>query len=211
MNKQNLKKARLFVIAAPSGAGKTSLVKALVDQSDNIQVSISYTTRAMRPDEVNGVNYHFVTVSEFEKITEQQGFLESAQVFKNRYGTHRQTVDQLLVSGKHLILEIDWQGVQQVKQRMPEAQSIFILPPSMQSLRDRLMKRGQDNQETIESRMAEAISEISHYHEFDYLLVNDDFDTALRQIEAIVQNQATELAISRQKDRLSTLLAELLP
>ncbi len=211
MTIQNLNAAKLIVIAAPSGAGKTSLVKALVQRNKAIEVSVSCTTRKKRPDEEDGVNYHFVSLAEFEEIEKLDGFLESARVFAHRYGTRRQTVEKIIASGNHLILEIDWQGAQQVCKQMPAAQSIFILPPSLQTLRDRLIERGQDNAEIIESRMQQAVSEMSHYPEFDYLVVNDQFETALQQIESIVLDQAPELSTALQKTRLSTLLHELLP
>ena len=179
----------LFIISAPSGAGKTSLVKALLDSTPDIKVSVSYTTRAMRPGEVNGVNYHFVTRDAFIERMEQGDFLESAEVFGNFYGTSQDWVKKQLASGGDIILEIDWQGAQQVRKLMPAAVSIFILPPSRKTLLERLRGRGQDNEEVIAKRYAEAVNEMSHYAESDYLVINDDFQKALQDLKAIVHSQ----------------------
>src|SRR5471032_930485 len=169
----------LYIISAPSGAGKTSLVKALIDADSSIRVSVSHTTRAMRPGEVNGVNYHFVEREEFVKMSEHGDFLERAEVFGNLYGTSQSHLQQTLDQGHDLILEIDWQGAEQVRKLMPQARSIFILPPSQHALRQRLTNRGQDSDEIIEGRMREAVSEMSHYVDYDYLIINDDFAHAL--------------------------------
>ena len=175
----------LYIISAPSGAGKTSLVKALIDSEAQIRVSVSHTTRAMRPGEVDGVNYHFVSREQFHAMLDKTEFLEHAEVFGNLYGTSQEWVKQTLRDGFDLILEIDWQGAQQVRRLMPEAKSIFILPPTQEALRHRLTNRGQDSGEIIERRMREAVSEMSHYVEYDYLLINDDFSHALSDLKAI--------------------------
>lgn len=166
----------LYIVSAPSGAGKTSLVKALIESLANVRVSVSHTTRAMRPGETHGVNYHFVAHETFTEMLERSEFLEHAQVFDNLYGTSQRWLEQTLADGYDLILEIDWQGAQQVRRLMPAAKSIFILPPTQQALRQRLINRGQDSDETIERRMLEAVSEMSHYVEYDYLVINDDFE-----------------------------------
>ncbi|MFT7687127.1 MAG: guanylate kinase [Candidatus Azotimanducaceae bacterium] len=202
---------RLYVVAAPSGAGKTSLVKALTDRNQHLWVSISHTTRKKRPHEENGVNYYFVSKSEFTEIQEAGGFVESAEVFGNAYGTSRKEVDRILSSGNHLILEIDWQGAAQIRQRLPEAASIYILPPSISALKKRLQNRGQDDDETIEKRMNEAISEMSHYEEFDHLIINEDFSLALEQIEEIILEGAVKYQLQAQSTKFSDLLADLLP
>lgn len=201
---------KLFVLSAPSGAGKTSLAKALVDRNDRIRVAVSHTTRPKRPDEEDGVNYHFITETRFKQIDHQDGFIETAVVFGNYYGTSKKAVDTFINSGNLLILEIDWQGARQIRERMPRAVSIFILPPSLNALRDRLRGRAQDDDKIIARRMAEAINESSHYDEFDFLVVNDDFETAVSQIQAITDNNAPELARERQKSNLVGLLSELL-
>ena len=206
-----ISQGKLFVVSAPSGAGKTSLVKALVDKHQDIQVSVSHTTRTKRRDEQDGINYHFVSRSDFEELDRQDGFLESAEVFGNLYGTGKQAVDQSLALGNHLVLEIDWQGAQQIRRRLPDAELIFILPPSMSSLRERLNQRGQDDNDTINCRMAEAISEMSHYNEFDYIIVNDNFDSALEQIRSITIGDAADLAVQAQNVHLVSLLENLLP
>ena len=168
----------LYIISAPSGAGKSSLVKALTDADEQIRISVSHTTRAMRPGEVNGVHYHFVERTEFVKMIEHGDFLERAEVFGNLYGTSQSHLQQTLDEGHDLILEIDWQGAEQVRQLMPKARSIFILPPSLEALHQRLTNRGQDSDEIIEGRMREAVSEMSHYVDYDYLIINDDFASA---------------------------------
>jgi guanylate kinase len=198
----------LYIVSAPSGAGKTSLVNALVQRLTDLQVSISHTTRACRPGEVDGVNYHFTTRVEFERMLEANAFLESAEVFGNHYGTSQEWVRATLATGSDVILEIDWQGAQQVRRLMPDAISIFILPPSRMALRQRLNNRGQDPIEVIEQRMAAAISEMSHYAEADYLIVNDDFDTALQELSAILI--AGRLQMIKQGQRHSRRLEELL-
>ncbi|WP_300732386.1 guanylate kinase [Pseudomonas sp.] len=198
----------LYIISAPSGAGKSSLVKALIDVEPQIRVSVSHTTRAMRPGEVNGVHYHFVEREDFVKMIEHGDFLERAEVFGNLYGTSQSYLQQTLDEGHDLILEIDWQGAEQVRKLMPQARSIFILPPSQQALRDRLDNRGQDSAEIIDGRMREAVSEMSHYVDYDYLIINDDFAVALDDLKAIFH--ANRLKQKRQQQRFGKLLAELL-
>ncbi|QCU91019.1 guanylate kinase [Thiomicrorhabdus sediminis] len=182
-------KGSLFVVSAPSGAGKTSLVAKLIEKDPAIVVSISSTTRDKRPGEENGVNYHFLSVDEFQQRIEQGDFLEHAQVFDNFYGTSKSSVEKQLGAGKDVILEIDWQGAQQVRKLMPETISIFILPPSKQELRRRLTGRGTDSEEIIERRMADAESEMSHYAEFDYIVINNNFDIALEELNSIFKAQ----------------------
>ncbi len=184
----------LYTISAPSGAGKTSLVKALLDTTQGIQVSISHTTREIRPGEENGVNYHFVDHDTFTNMIENNEFLEHAQVFTNYYGTSQKWVEDTLQNGADVILEIDWQGANQVRRLMPETRSIFILPPSRKALRERLTGRGQDDSGVIDVRMAEAESESSHYCEADFVVINDDFDQALSELRAIIVAERQTLA-----------------
>ncbi|MEN2501370.1 guanylate kinase [Stutzerimonas stutzeri] len=198
----------LYIVSAPSGAGKTSLVKALVDAQPQVRVSVSHTTRAMRPGEVDGVNYHFVSREEFLARLERNEFLEHAEVFGNLYGTSQLWLEQTLAEGYDLILEIDWQGAQQVRRLMPQAKSIFILPPTQEALRQRLNNRGQDSDEIIEKRMREAVSEMSHYVEYDYLVINDDFAHALIDLQSIFR--ANQLKQQAQQQRHARLLSELL-
>jgi guanylate kinase len=198
----------LYTISAPSGAGKTSLVNALLERCQGLRVSVSHTTRAMRPGEEHGVNYHFIEEAEFIAMLEAAEFLEHAQVFGNLYGTSQQWVEQQLALGTDVILEIDWQGAQQVKRLLPDTQSIFILPPSREALAQRLNARGQDDPGIIAARMAEATEEMSHYVEGDYLVVNSEFDQALAELQSIVTCQ--RLRISRQQAELEDLLHDLL-
>jgi len=198
----------LYLVSAPSGAGKTSLVKALVAAQPQVRVSVSHTTRAMRPGEVDGVNYHFVSREEFLARLERNEFLEHAEVFGNLYGTSQRWLEQTLAEGYDLILEIDWQGAQQVRRLMPQAKSIFILPPTQEALRQRLNNRGQDSDEIIEKRMREAVSEMSHYVEYDYLVINDDFAHALIDLQSIFR--ANQLRQPAQQQRHARLLSELL-
>src|SRR5471030_2950313 len=198
----------LYIISAPSGAGKTSLVKALIDADSQIRLSVSHTTRAMRPGEIDGVNYHFVDRAEFVRLIEHGDFLEQAEVFGNLYGTSQSHLQQTLDEGHDLILEIDWQGAEQVRNLMPKARSIFILPPSLEALHERLTNRGQDSDEIIEGRMREAVSEMSHYVDYDYLIINDDFAHALDDLKAIFRTN--QLQQKRQQQRFGKLLAELL-
>lgn len=176
----------LFVVSAPSGAGKTSLVRALLDGNPNLHLSVSYTTRTPRAGEIDGVHYHFVKRETFDRMARENAFVEYAEVFDNAYGTARDTLRQALDQGQDLLLEIDWQGARQVRAHFPEAVSIFILPPSLGELERRLRERGKDSDATIARRMAEARSELSHYGEYDYLIVNDRFEAALAQLRALV-------------------------
>lgn len=184
MNKKG--QGTLYIISAPSGAGKTSLVKALLESTGGIQVSVSHTTRPARPGEVDGKAYHFTKVEAFKAKIDSGDFLEHAEVFGNFYGTSRTTVQEMLSQGVDVILEIDWQGAAQVRQQIPEAVSIFILPPSREELERRLRGRGTDADEVIARRLGEAVTEMGHYAEFDYLVFNDDFDTALSELRTIV-------------------------
>ena len=197
----------LFIISAPSGAGKTSLVSELLNKMDNIKASVSHTTRASRPGEVNGINYHFVSQQQFVDMLEQDAFLEHAEVFGNFYGTSQQWVADSLASGEDVILEIDWQGAAQVRQLFPDSTSIFILPPSKQALRERLHNRAQDDAEVIEKRIAAATEEMSHYIEADFVVVNDQFDLALGQLMAIVTAQHCRLPVAGQEALISDLLS----
>lgn len=204
----------LFLISAPSGAGKTSLVDALIKAANNsdsekLCVSISHTTRPMRPGELDAVNYHFVSSKVFAQMVENKEFLEHAEVFGNNYGTSKAWVNQRLQQGCDVILEIDWQGADQVKQIMPEAVSIFILPPSLEALRARLTSRGQDDLSVIEKRMAEAVSELSHFAQADYLLINDNFEAALDGLMDIIHGQYKPS--TSDKAALDALLQSLLP
>ena len=200
--------ASLFVIAAPSGAGKTTLVKALVERNPSLKFSISYTTRQQRTTEEHGRDYFFVSPAKFETLREKGELLESALVFDNLYGTSRSQVEEHLAEGDHVVLEIDWQGAQQVRTSMPDCTTIFILPPSVEVLQKRLSNRAQDSAEVIARRMREARAEISHWAEFDYLVVNEDFDTALGDIRAIMRSR--QLLRIRQQKTYATLLAELM-
>ena len=201
-------KGNLYIISAPSGAGKSSLVTALVKNQPEIEVSVSHTTRAMRPGEVDGVNYHFVDEAAFVEMIDQGLFLEHAQVFDNRYGTSRQSIQDQLQNGKDVILEIDWQGARQIRELVSDCKTIYILPPSVAALKERLQNRGQDDDELIERRMRDAVSEMSHYGEFDYIVINDDFEQAKNDLSAIfVSNR---LLKDFQQNQQSDLLAELL-
>ena len=183
------RRGRLFVIAAPSGAGKTSLVRALMQREPGLSFSISYTTRSQRPNEVHGRDYFFVSRDEFDRMVQARQFLEHATVFGNSYGTARAQVEQSLASGQDLILEIDWQGAQQIRAALPECCSIFILPPSRAELERRLRGRGTDTEEVIIRRLGEAADDMAHWREFDYVVVNDVFERALDQLSAIVQGR----------------------
>ncbi len=198
----------LFIVSAPSGAGKTSLVRELIERLDGIQVSVSHTTRPRREGEVDGVNYHFVDRTEFERMIDEGDFFEHARVFDNYYGTSRRAVEELLAAGQDVILEIDWQGARQVREQLPQAVSIFILPPSREELERRLSGRGTDEHAVIASRMREAISEMSHYDEYDYVVINDDFTTAERELQSLVI--AHRLSAERMRERHAPLLAALL-
>jgi guanylate kinase len=213
MRKQPSKEnsGQLFVISAPSGAGKTSLVRALMESSDTIGVAISHTTRTRRPEETDGLNYHFVPEAEFTGMVERDEFLEWATVFEHLYGTSTGAVNLVLGEGKHLILEIDWQGATQVRKKLPGTQSIFIFPPSLSALRDRLENRAQDDVETVDKRMSAAFEELSHWHEFDYLIVNDQFDAALAELQAVVAGEGAHYHRDKQLKALGPLIEDLLP
>ena len=198
----------LFIISAPSGAGKTSLVKALVEKDGNLHASVSHTTRSPRPGEKEGSNYHFVKKSFFDKMINQGEFLESAQVFDHFYGTSKLWVQSQLEAGTDVVLEIDWQGAKQIKEYMPLACAIFILPPSKNALQERLMSRGQDNPEVIERRMDQAVNEMSHFESSDYLVLNRNFEDALNELEVIVKAQRLR-TVNRSKS-LGHILSDML-
>ena len=197
----------LFIITAPSGAGKTSLVKALLAADPNVQLSISYTTRPPRPGETDGQDYHFVTLETFMEMMEKGEFLESAEVYGNHYGTSQTWITRETAIGKDILLEIDWQGAVQVRKLLPEAIGIFILPPSLDTLRWRLKNRSQDSDEVIERRMQAAREDISHVSEFDYVIINNDFTEAVQDLLATVR--AARLTVTRQLLRHSQLLTQL--
>jgi guanylate kinase len=188
---------RLYVVAAPSGAGKTSLVKALMEREPRIQFSVSYTTRKPRPNEIPGRDYHFVSRERFREMIANQEFLEHAQVFDNCYGTGVHTVQEALSNGEQLLLEIDWQGARQVRARLPEAVSIFILPPSRAALEQRLKARSTDSDEVIQRRLRDAAEDLGHWREFDYVVINDRFEKALGDLQAIVEDRGGALAATR--------------
>lgn len=199
---------RLFVIAAPSGAGKTSLVKALLARKPDLHVSISYTTRKRRPTEEDGREYHFVSVDEFQQLVAQGQFLEHAQVFDNYYGTGRRPVERELARGNNVVLEIDWQGAQQVRRSLPACVTVFILPPSRTALEQRLRNRQTDSAEVIARRLADAVGDMSHWKEFDYVVVNDDFQRAVEDLACIVDGSGAALKAARAE--LAPLLGDLL-
>jgi len=201
-------RGRLIVIAAPSGAGKTSLVKALLASEPALRLSVSHTTRRRRETEQEGREYHFVSVPEFERLRDAGEFLEHAQVFDNLYGTSRAYVGQQLGAGHDVVLEIDWQGAQQVRRAMPQCVSVFILPPSTDALAKRLAARATDTAQVIARRLADAAADMSHYREFDYLVVNDDFDRAVADLQRIVAGDAQDLRSDRPE--LQPLIAKLL-
>jgi len=188
---------RLYVISAPSGAGKTSLVKALMELEPRIQFSVSYTTRAARPKEIPGRDYHFVSHERFQEMIANHEFLEHAQVFDNCYGTGVRTVQEALANGEQLLLEIDWQGARQVRARLPEACSIFILPPSREALELRLKGRSTDTDAVIQRRLQDAAEDLGHWTEFDYIVINDRFEQALEDLQAIVENRGGHLQARR--------------
>ena len=207
--------ANLFIIAAPSGCGKTSLVKALLENSKNLAVSVSHTTRKPRKGEIDGENYHFVSNETFEQMISNNDFLEYAEVFGNMYGTAKTNIYEKLDSNINTILEIDWQGARQVRQNMPEVISIFILPPSKNVLLERLTTRGQDDKATISERMENSEKEMSHYNEFGYLIINDQFDSALNNLKAIIDDfgnniKNNEFTLENQLLKHKYLLKELI-
>jgi len=202
------KAGRLYVVSAPSGAGKTSLVKALMEREPELRFSVSYTTRAPRANEVEGRDYHFITPDKFRRMVERGEFLEHAQVFDNFYGTARETVREALAAGKLLLLEIDWQGAQQVRASMPAAHSIFILPPTRRALEERLTARSTDSPEVIRRRLQDAQRDIAHWIEFDYVVINDGFEQAVTDFQAIVRERGEGLRRSRPE--VARLAVELL-
>ena len=207
--------ANLFIIAAPSGCGKTSLVKALLENSKNLAVSVSHTTRKPRKGEIDGENYHFVSNETFKQMISNNDFLEYAEVFGNMYGTAKTNIYEKLDSNINIILEIDWQGARQVRQNMPEVISIFILPPSKNVLLERLTTRGQDDKATISERMENSEKEMSHYNEFGYLIINDQFDSALNNLKAIIDDfgnniKNNEFTLENQLLRHKYLIKELI-
>jgi guanylate kinase len=188
--------ARLFVIAAPSGAGKTTLVQALLRKNPELRFSISYTTRPQRPNEADGVDYIFSSREQFAKLREQGEMLEHAEVFDNNYGTSRSQVAEHLAAGHNVLLEIDWQGARQVRESMPECVTVFILPPSRRELERRLRGRGTDSGQVIERRLRDAVSDMSHWHEFDYVVINDDLDQAVTTLQAVLDGECEAAATS---------------
>src|SRR5215469_8298727 len=190
-------RGKLFVIAAPSGAGKTSLVKALLERKPELHVSISHTTRAQRPTEQPGREYYFVSVPQFEQLVRDGEFLEHARVFDNLYGTARPPVEAQLAQGHNVVLEIDWQGARQVRSAMPACRTIFILPPSRAALEDRLRRRQTDSEAVIERRLSDAVGDMSHWSEFDYVVVNDDFERAIGDLARIVTGSGEDLRAQR--------------
>ena len=203
-----MERGRLYVVSAPSGAGKTSLVKALMEREPGIRFSVSYTTRKPRPNEADGRDYHFVTMEQFTGMVARDEFLEHAQVFDNYYGTGARAVETALANGERLLLEIDWQGAAQVRARLPEARSIFILPPSRASLEQRLKARSTDTDAVIARRLKDAALDLAHWAEFDYVVINDRFDEALRDLQTIVEDRGGNL--SAQRPEVARLAAELL-
>jgi len=207
--------SNLFIIAAPSGCGKTSLVNALLKKSSNICVSVSHTTRKPRPEEVNGTNYHFISVDEFQEMIKDNKFVEFAEVFENLYGSSRQLIEDNLNNNIDVILEIDWQGARQVKINMPKAISIFVLPPSKEALLERLKNRAQDDELTINNRMFDAENQMRHFNEFDYLIINNNFNEALSDLESIIipSNKASDrfnLSLEEQSNKYKNLLKKLI-
>ncbi|PHM73121.1 guanylate kinase [Xenorhabdus kozodoii] len=200
----------LYIVSAPSGAGKSSLIQALLKTQPlyDTQVSVSHTTRQARPGENHGEHYFFVTVDEFQNMITHDEFLEYACVFGHYYGTSRKVIDETLASGVDVFLDIDWQGAQQIRQKMPAARSIFILPPSQEELLRRLRGRGQDSDEVIAKRMAQAVAEMEHYNEYDYVIINDDFNTALADLQSIIRSE--RLRLDRQTQRHDALISKLL-
>ncbi len=201
----------LFILSSPSGAGKSSLLRALLQQhnkDDRLKLSVSHTTRHPRPDEKDGVDYHFVTHDVFMKLVAQDSFYEWAQVFGKCYGTHRDSIEETLKQGQDVLLDIDWQGARQIREKSSNVTSIFILPPSLEVLQQRLVLRQQDSQEVIATRMKRAQDEISHYHEFDYVIVNEDFDQALQELYTIICAQ--RLSVGRQRKQQQDLIHNLI-
>lgn len=205
-----MSKGILFIISAPSGTGKSSLIQGLLNSRHpyNIQVSVSHTTRIIRPGELHGKHYYFISKQEFQIMIQKESFLEYAKVFNNYYGTSREFIEKMLFSGVNVFLDIDWQGAQQIKNQIPESKSIFLLPPSKDALYKRLRKRGQDSDIVIAHRMEKAVDEMQHYSEYDYLIINDDFQTAVNDLKTIIN--AEHLCLVQQKNKYSFLISNLL-
>ena len=207
--------ANLFIIAAPSGCGKTSLVEALIKNAKNLYVSVSHTTRPPRSDEINGINYYFVSIDEFEEMIKNNAFVEHATVFDNHYGSSAKLIKEKLDEGIDVILEIDWQGARQVKINMPKSISIFIIPHYKEALLVRLQQRAQDNDATINKRMSDAKNQMQHFNEFDYLIINDDFNSALNDLNLIIcrpdkDSERFSLSLSEQSKKHIKLLKKLI-
>lgn len=201
-------KGNLYIISAPSGAGKTSLVRKVMEKRGNVCFSISHTTRAMRPGEKDGFDYHFISVDDFKTMIAKDAFIEHAQVFDNFYGTSHASVKDQLTKGMDVVLDIDWQGARQIRKQLPQAINIFILPPSKQALNQRLHARGQDSAEIIERRMQSAIQEMEHYDEYQYLIINDDFERAVSELDTLLCSQ--HLTIAQQSLRHQAVIKDLL-
>jgi len=198
----------MLIVSAPSGAGKTSLIKALMEQDQRVEVSVSHTTRPQRPGEVEGVNYFFISTETFHEMLEAGAFFESAEVFGHFYGTSLTQLEARLSDGADVILEIDWQGAQQVRRLLPDSAWLFILPPSLEALKSRLQARGQDAEDTIDLRMRAARDEMSHWDEADYLIINDQFDVALEALQSLVRS--LRLRTGQQQSALQDLIEDLL-
>lgn len=201
-------KGNLFILSAPSGAGKSTLYKALLSQDKQVRISISHTTRAPRTGEENGREYYFIDDESFLDMIAEDAFFEHAQVFDNYYGTSKESIFEMLEQGLDVILEIDWQGARQIRQLYPEAIGIFILPPSLHALEERLKSRATDTEDVIQRRMAKAVNEMSHYHEYDFVIVNDDFDAALSQMASIFMAMRAKTPVMQEKN--SNLINDLL-
>ena len=199
---------RLYVVAAPSGGGKTSLISALLKKDERVQLSVSYTTRPPRPGEVDSVHYHFVDEDSFQTLIDRKAFLEYASVFDYHYGTSREAVEQQLAAGFDVILDIDWQGARQIRNSFPSSRSIFVIPPSLDVLRQRLIGRGQDSDTVIQRRMRDAQAEISHWDEFDFLIINKKFDEALGELHSIIRSGKLRQPFDQKQ--YGEILAELL-
>ena len=204
----NATRGQLLIVSAPSGAGKTSLIKALMEQDQRVEVSVSHTTRPQRPGEVEGVNYFFISTEAFHEMREASAFFESAEVFGHLYGTSLTQLEARLSDGADVILEIDWQGAQQVRKLLPDSAWLFMLPPSLEALKSRLQTRGQDAEDTIGIRMRAARDEMSHWDEADYLIINDQFDAALEALQALVRS--LRLRTGQQQSALQDLIEDLI-
>ena len=207
MTAKPVRRGSLYVIAAPSGAGKTSLVKAVLDRDPSLRVSVSHTTRKPRPHERDDEHYHFVSIDEFKRLVEAGAFLEHAQVFDNYYGTSRAAVEALCAKGIDVILEIDWQGARQVRKAQPDCRTIFILPPSRRALEDRLRNRKTDSEDVIQRRLRDSITDMSHYQEFDHVVVNDQFETAVSELLSLVRGGS---GLEADRPELAPLIKDLL-